>query len=148
MIDGMAGRQPPEVERFQQRIQPYVNRLLEALEESGTRAGAQLDHDRCELTLYGVGEPTAPIAAIMAEAPHGLAVHWRSVPYTRDELVAESQRIMAAVDKLNTGGPRTDGTGLEFTTTDAELLTADDPQGALGSRYPVSIRHGEQPSPY
>ncbi|MGH3356870.1 MAG: hypothetical protein ACRDOJ_13315, partial [Nocardioidaceae bacterium] len=71
-----------------------------------------------------------------------------SAPYTRDELVAETQRIMTAFDKLNTGGPRTDGTALEFTTTDAELLGAVDPQVALGSRYPVTLRHAERPSLY
>ncbi len=144
----MARRWPSETERFQQRIRPYVDRLLEAFEESGAQAGAELDHDRRELTLYGVGEPSADLAAIMAEAPHGLAVQWRSAPYTRDELVAESQRIMAGSDKLHTGGPRTDGTALEFTTTDPELLAADDPQLALGSRYPVRVRRGAQPRLY
>jgi hypothetical protein len=144
----MTRRRPSEVERFQQRIEPYVNRLLQAFERSGTQAGARLDHDRRELTLYGVGEPSAALASLMAEAPHGLAVRWEPAPYTREELVAESQRLMAAFDKLDTGAPRTDGTALEFTTTDAELLAADDPQGALGSRYPVRVRRGEQPSLY
>jgi hypothetical protein len=55
---------------------------------------------------------------------------------------------MAAFDELNTGGPRTDGTGLEFTTSDESLLAAHDPQEALGSRYPVSMRRGERPSLY
>ena len=148
IIDCMTGRRPSEAERFQQRIEPYTNRLLKAFEESGAHAGARLDHDRRELILYGVGDPTAALVAIMAEAPDGLGVQWRSAPYTRDELVAETQRLMRASSKLNTGGPRTDGTALEFTTTDAELLAADDPQGALGSRYPVTIRHGERPSLY
>lgn len=125
-----------------------MTRLLEAFEESGAQAGAEIDHDRREFILYGVGEPPAAVAAIMAEHPEGLRVQWRAAPYTRDELVAETQRIMMASDTLNTGGPRTDGTTLEFTTTDAELLSAADPQEALGSRYPVTIRHGERPSPY
>jgi len=132
--------------QFQQRIGPYVDRLLRASEESGAHAGAKLDQDRRELTVYGVGEPSASLDAIMAEAPAGLGVHWRSAPYTRNELVAETERIMTAFEQLSTGGPRTDGTALEFTTTDADLLTADDPQEALGSRYPVTIRHGGWPS--
>jgi hypothetical protein len=147
-MEGMSGSRPSEAERFQQRIAPYLDRLLNAFEASGAHAGAEIDHDRRELFLYGVGEPPATLEAMLAEAPAGLGVHWRSAPYTRDELVAESQRIMTAVDELDTGGPRTDGTGLEFTTTDVELLAADDPQGALGSRYPVTIRHGERPSLY
>jgi hypothetical protein len=145
-MGGMTERRQSDVERFQQRIGPYLNRLFEACEVSGAHSGAEIDHDRRELILYGVGEPSPPLVAVLAEAPDGLRVQWRSAPYTRDELVAESQRIMRAFDKLNTGGPRTDGTGLEFTTTDAELLAADDPQAALGSRYPVKIRHGRRPS--
>jgi hypothetical protein len=144
----MTRNRPSEAERFQQRIEAYMNRLLAAFDASATRTGAEFDRDRRELILYGVGDPPTALVGIMAEAPDGLQVHWRSAPYTRDELVAESQRIMMASDKLNTGGPRTDGTGLEFTTTDAELLAADDPQRALGSRYPVAIIHGERPSLY
>jgi hypothetical protein len=142
----MTTRRPSEVEGFQQHIEPYLNRLLPVFEESGANAGAELDHDRRELVLYGVGEPSAALVALMAEAPAGLAVRWRSAPYTRDELVPEAERIMRSFDNLNTGGPRTDGTGLEFTTTDADLLATDDPQAALGSRYPVKIRHGARPS--
>ena len=142
----MNGRQPSEAERFQERVGPYVDRLLEAFEESGAQTGAVIDHDRRELVLYGVGAPPAALQALMADAPADLAVQWRSAPFTRDELVAESQRIMTAFTNLNTGGPRTDGTALEFTTTDADLLAADDPQSALGSRYPVTVRRGGRPS--
>jgi hypothetical protein len=148
MIESMSGRRLSEVEAFQQRIGPYLDRLLQAFEESGAHTGAKIDHDRRELILYGVGEPPASLEAMMAEAPADLEVQWRSAPHTRDELVVETQRIMSAFDKLNTGGPRTDGTALEFTTTDAELLAAGDPQGALGSRYPVTIHHGGRPSLY
>ncbi len=125
-----------------------MHRLLEAFEESGAYSGVKIDHERRELILYGVGKPPPALVAVMAEAPPGLEVRWRSAPYTRDELMAESQRIMSASDRLNTGGPRTDGTALEFTTTDAQLLAADDPQAVLGSRYPVMIRRGERPSLY
>lgn len=144
----MTGRRPPEAEGFQQRIGPYLDRLLTAFEASTSHSGAELDHDRRELTLYGVGKPAAALVAMMAEAPAGLRVQWRSAPYTREELVAESERIMTASDRLHTGGPRTDGTALEFTTTDPDLLSADDPQAALGSRYPVTIRHAARPRLY
>ena len=147
-MEGMSESQPSEGERFQQRIGPYVDRLLATFEESGAQAGAAIDHERRELVLYGVGRPPAPLEAMMAGAPAELEVRWRSAPYTRDELVAESERIMAAFTELSTGGPRTDGTALEFTTTDADLLAADDPQAALGSRYPVTVRHGGRPSLY
>lgn len=144
----MTGRRPSEAEGFQQRIGPYVERLLTAFEQSTAHAGAELDNDRRELVLYGVGEPPAALQAIMAEAPDELRVQWRAAPYTHQELVAEVQRIMTAFDKLHTGAPRTDGTALELTTTDAELLAADDPQAALGCRYPVTIRHGTRPRLY
>ena len=137
-----------EDERFQERIDSYLTGMLVAFDASATRTGAEFDRDRRELILYGVGDPPTALVGIMAEAPAGLEVHWRSAPYTRDELVAESKRIMGAFSKLHTGGPRTDGTAVEFTTTDAELLAADDPQRALGSRYPVTIIHGERPSLY
>jgi hypothetical protein len=144
----MAGGRPSDDECFEQRIEPYLDRLLAAFDQSGAQAGASIDHDRRELTLYGVGEPPSTVAAVMADAPEGLGVQWRSAPYTRDELAAESQRIMAAFDELNTGAPLTDGTALEFTTSDEKLLAAEDPQGALGSRYPVRIRRGERPHLY
>lgn len=144
----MTGRRSSEAERFQQRMAPYVTRLLEAFEESGAQAGSEIDHDRRELVLYGVGEPPAALLAVMAEAPDGLRVQWRPAPYTRDELVAENERIMATCSRLHTGGPRPDGTALEFTTTDAALLAAADPQTALGSRYPVRIRRAERPRLY
>jgi len=147
MVD-MTGRRPSDAESFQQRIGPFVQRLLTAFEESAARSGAELDNDRRELVLYGVGEPPAALEAMMAEAPGELRVRWRAAPYTREELVAEVQRIMTASDKLHTGAPRTDGTALEFTTTDAELLAADDPQTVLGSRYPVIILHGARPRLY
>jgi hypothetical protein len=148
MMESMTGRRLSDAERFQQRTAPYVDRLLEVFEESGAQSGVELDHDRRELTLYGVGEPPPALVAVMAEAPDGLEVHWRSAPYTRDELVAESRRIMTAFGELNTGGPRTDGTALEFTTTDPELLAADDPQRRLGSQYPLTIRPGGRASLY
>jgi len=59
------------------------------------------------------------------------------------ELLAEVDRIMDRQPKLNSGGPRHDGTGVDFTTTDAVLLNAADPRAALGARYPVSIEYAE-----
>lgn len=142
----MSGRELSEAERFQERIEPYRTRLFTALQASGDLAGAQIDHDRHALIVCGVGEPSPEVARIIAEAPDFLQVLWRPAPYTQAELVAETERIMLASKRLSTGCPRTDGTGLEFTTTDAELLDTDDPQAALWSRYPVTIRYGERPT--
>ncbi|HET7356884.1 MAG TPA: hypothetical protein VFJ09_09435 [Nocardioidaceae bacterium] len=47
--------------------------------------------------------------------------------------------------RLTSGGARHDGTGIEFTTTDAQLLGAADPQAVLESRYPVTIEYVESP---
>jgi hypothetical protein len=144
----MTGQPASEAERFQQRVGPYIDRLLEAFEACSTMAGAAFDPHRRELVLYVVGEPPATLVDTLAEAPDDLLVQWRPASYTRDELVAESSRIMAANDRLNSGGPSTDGSGLLFTTTDAELLAAVDPQDALGSLYPVTLRHSERPRLY
>jgi hypothetical protein len=147
IMEDMSGRELSEAERFQQLIEPYSTRLLRALQASGAFAGAQFDHDGHALIVYGVGEPSPEVAALLAEAPEILEVVWVSAPYTHAELVAETERIfMLASKRLSTGGPRTDGTALEFTTTDAELLATDDPQEMLGSRYPVTIRYGERPT--
>lgn len=146
MMESMSGRQLSEAERFQQSIEAYRTRLYKAVQASGTYAGGRIDHERRALIFYGVGEPSSEVAAIMAEAPDFLEVVWRPAPYTQAELVAEAERVMTASNRLNTGGPRTDGTGLDFTTTDAELLAAHDPQSALGSRYPVTISYGERPT--
>jgi len=37
------------------------------------------------------------------------------------------------------GGALHDGTGISCTSTDAELLEADDPRKVLGTRYPVIV---------
>lgn len=146
-MEHVNGMELSEAQRFQQRIEPYRTRLYKAVMDSGALTGARMDHDRHAVILYAVGEPSPEVAAIIAEAPDFLQVLWRSAPYTRAELVAEMRRIMLASPKLNTGAPRTDGTAIDFTTTDADLLAADDPQRTLGSRYPVTLRYGERPIP-
>ena len=73
-MEDMGGRELSEAERFQQFIEPYRTRLLRALQTSGALAGAQPDHDRHALIVYGVGEPSAEVAALLAEAPDFLEV--------------------------------------------------------------------------
>ncbi len=50
-------------------------------------------------------------------------------------------------NRLNSAGPRHDGTGISITTTDTELLGADDAQGLLDARYPISVEYGEPALP-
>jgi hypothetical protein len=147
IMGGMTGRQLSEAELFQQSIDAYRTRLYLAVKDSGAFTGARIDHDRKALIFYGVGEPSPEVAAIMAEAPDFVHVQWQAAPNTRDELMAETKRLMLASNTLNAGGPRTDGTALEFTTTDPQLLATQDPQEALGCRYPVTISHGQRPTP-
>jgi hypothetical protein len=51
---------------------------------------------------------------------------------------------MDQFSQLNHGHPTNEGTRLEFTTTDPELLAAPHGQAALGSKYPALIEYGER----
>ncbi|HET6865780.1 MAG TPA: hypothetical protein VFH80_07645 [Solirubrobacteraceae bacterium] len=86
------------------------------------------------------------MAAVLQQAPGIVRVTWRQAPYTQVELASEMRRIMGRFrGRLTSGVARHDGTGIEFTTTDAQLLEATDPQAILQCRYPVSIEYGEPP---
>ena len=132
-----------DAQRVERQVAVYQDRLHEALEECSNFAGMRTQ-DR-QLILYGVGEPTPPIAALMGEAPLALDVVWERVPYTADELDLETRRIMERFPQLNGGGPAHGFTGLEFTTADEALLSVPDPQAALETRYPAAIRYCEAP---
>jgi hypothetical protein len=125
----------------------YTDRLVRAAQRSDNYAGEHVQRDRGLIVLYGVGQPVPEVAAIIDDAPDDLEVQWQRTPYTRSELDREARRVMRHHPRLHTGGPRTDATGLVFTTTDDELLEATDPQRELESRYPVTIRRGPRPVP-
>jgi hypothetical protein len=125
----------------------YTDRLVRAAQRSHNYAGEHVQRDRGRIVLYGVGKPVPKVAAIIDDAPDELEVQWQSTPYTRSELDREARRVMQHHPRLHTGGPRTDATGLVFTTTDDDLIEAPDPQRALGSRYPVTIQRGPRPMP-
>ncbi|HEY3527653.1 MAG TPA: hypothetical protein VGK78_00765 [Nocardioides sp.] len=101
-------------ERWQGQIEDYRNRLMEIARADAGFSGAEIRHETHELIIFGVGEPSKSLVAVMEEAP-----------------------------STNSGGARHDGTSIDFTTTDRSLLEADDPQSALATRYPVSITYGE-----
>ncbi len=83
----------------------------------------------------------------LQQAPDIVRVTWRQVPYTQAKLTSEMRRIMSRFrGRLTSGVARQDGTGIKFTTTDAELLEASEPQVVLECRYPVTIEYGEPPS--
>jgi hypothetical protein len=132
---------------FQRRVGPYTDRLLRALRGSGQYAGEDFQRARGRLVLYGVGDPTPEVAALIEQAPDDLDVAWRSAPYTSAELDREVRRLMQRHPQLNTGSPRGTATGLVFTTNDRDLLEAADPQQRLSTRYPVTIHRGEPPTP-
>jgi hypothetical protein len=68
---------------------------------------------------------------------------WQEAPQSLEELASEARRLMTAHrGRLNMGSARHDGTGIKLTTTDAELLAADEPGEILGARYPVSVEFG------
>lgn len=116
---------------------------MAVFEASGNYASEEIQSKRKRLILYGVGEPTPEVAAIIAEAPDTLEVVWRQAPYTCAELRAETERIMARFPQICEGGPQGAGTGLEFSTIDRELVAAEDPQAVLETRYPVVIEYGQ-----
>lgn len=131
-------------ERWQHEIDDYRNRLMEIAQASERYAGSEIRHQTRELIIFGVGRPTQALAAMMDEAPPNVHVMWKEAPYSLGELTAEMRRIMFGHrGQLNQGGARHDGAGIDFTTTDRRLLEAEDPQAALGTRYPLSIRYGE-----
>ncbi len=133
-----------EHERWQIEIDDYRNRLMEIAQASPRYAGGEIRHETRELIIFGVGEPTKALAAIMEQAPSNVHVTWTEAPYSLAELTADMRRIMSEHrGQLNRGGARHDGTGIDFTTTDRRLLETDDPQAVLGTRYPVSIEYGE-----
>jgi len=135
-----------EHKRWQIEIDDYRNRLMEIAQASPSYAGSEIRHETRELLVFGVGEPTAALVALMDEAPANIRVSWHAAPFSLAELTAEVQRIMTSTalrGRLYSGGARHDGTGMTFTTDDRSLLDADDPQAAVGTHYPVTIEYGE-----
>lgn len=135
-----------EYERWQNDIEAYTDRLVDAVVASGQYAGSEIRHATREFIIFAVGEPSPQVAAIRDQAPDNVRIIWRGAPYTRAELTSEMQRIMSRFrGRLTSGGAANDGTGIQFTTTDTQLLEAPDPQAVLGSRYPVTIGFMESP---
>lgn len=63
-----------------------------------------------------------------------------------EQMVAEVDRLMRVhLARLVSGMVSEDGTRLDFTTTDHEVLSAEDPRTLLGARYPVHVEYGEPP---
>jgi len=63
-----------------------------------------------------------------------------------EQMVAEVDRLMRVHrDRLVSGSVAADGGRLEFTTTDLELLSSEDPRSLLGAGYPVHVEYGEPP---
>ncbi len=124
----------------------YRTKVLELAESSPLYAGAELRHETRELLIFGVGEPSAELAEEIERAPANIRISWREAPYSLAELNAEVERILSEQrGRINSGGARHDGTGLRVTTTDRNLLEASDPQGALATRYPITVEYGEPP---
>lgn len=145
-LDRMGDDAGEEFERWQSETAEWRDRLLTAAQASMGYAGAELRPENQELVIYAVAGPADSMAALIREAASSIRVTWREAPYTLAELTAEVRRLMAEQPgRLNSAGPRHDGTGIQITTTDAELLRTDDPQRKLSARYPISVTYGERP---
>lgn len=122
---------------------PYRDRVMGVVEVAPNYAGSELDYEKRELRVYGVGAPSPAIAAVLAEAPPIIRVRWKQASYTLAELTEEALRLLrASSGRLNSGGALSDGSGISLTTTDPELLEAADPAETLGARYPVTMEYG------
>jgi len=146
MLAGQYGWRPLMERIRRTQLRDYRDRLVAAVEASGTYAGLTTEPHRGgrRVHVYGVGDaPPASVAEVIDEAPDILEVVWHPAPYTHAELVAERDRVMDRFPQLYRGRPTIEGTRLEFGTTDPELLAAPDGQAALGSRYPAVIVYGE-----
>jgi hypothetical protein len=135
-------------ERWGWETVPYRDRVMSVVEVAPNYAGSQIDYEKRELRVYGVGAPTPAIAAVLAEAPPIIRVRWKQASYTLAELTEEALRLLRAhPGRLTSGGGLSDGSGIRLTTTDAELLEAADPRETLGARYPVTIEYGGRAIP-
>jgi hypothetical protein len=129
--------------RWQSETSEYRERLMAIAQDSPSYAGSESRPEVRELVVFGVGRPTDAMVAIIREAPSNIRVTWQEAPYSLEELASEARRLMTAHrGRLNMGSARHDGTGIELTTTDKELLAADEPGEILGARYPVSVEFG------
>ena len=117
-----------EDERWQADIRAYTNRLLGAAVASGQYAGSEIRHATKEFLMFGVGEPSPQVAAVLQQAPSSVRIIWRQAPYTKAELTSEMRRIMSRFrGRFTSGGARNDASGIEFTTTDARMLGCSEP---------------------
>jgi hypothetical protein len=145
-LGNVNGNRLTEYERWQADVGAYTDRLVGAVVASGQYAGAEIRHATREFIIFAMGEPSPPVAAVLQQAPDIVRITWRRAPYTQAELTSEMRRIMSRFHgRLTSGGARHDGTGIELTTTDAQLLGAPDPRAVLECRYPVTIEYGEPP---
>jgi hypothetical protein len=140
----MSHRSLTASERWHNETREYTDRLLASAQSSPRFAGAEFKFENRELIVFAVGIPSEAVAALIREAPANIRVTWQESPYSHAELNAEVRRLMDQEPalRLTTGGAPHDGTCIDFTTTDVELLSADDPQTMLGARYPVAVAYG------
>jgi hypothetical protein len=130
--------------RWQSETSEYNHRLLALARDSSHYAGSESRPGVQELVVFGIGRPSEAMVAMIREAPSNIRVVWHEAPYSLEQLGPEARRLMTEHPaRLNSGGARYDGTCIEFTTTDAELLGADDPGSVLGARYPVRVEFGK-----
>jgi hypothetical protein len=136
-----------KIERYLQRTGRYRERLHLAVVRAGQFASAEVQPARKRFIVWGVGDPATDVAAIIDDAPRDLEIVWRHAPYTERELGQEVERIMGRFPQIHSGSLRDDATGIVLTTTDRDLLKADNLKKRIGSRFPVTLQFGPPPSP-
>lgn len=109
------------------RQQPLL-RLVEQVANAPDRTGyvdAKIDVDRLAVTFFWHGDvPTAVRELVAAEKGAGIAVEFKDVPYTLEELHAESRRILETYEPAVTAAPNDDYTGLKVGVDPAVVSVA------------------------
>lgn len=134
--------------RWQQSTSNFRRALLDVVEASEGFAGAELRPVDHELIIYSAAPVPDAAAELLRSAPPGVRVHWEVAPHSLQELTAELGRLVRVhAGRIHSAAARHDGSCIEVTTTDRELLTSKDPRQMLGARYPIHVSHGERPVP-
>jgi hypothetical protein len=84
-------------EEWQAEISPYENRLFAVAEQNPNYSGGELVFERREIIVYGTGEPSAEVAALLSESPEGTTASWVAVPYSKTELELAADRLSEVI---------------------------------------------------
>lgn len=151
---------PADVELLerQERLNAIASDIQDAAEhdqaDGSGLAGIAVDLDHNELHVYWHGDLTEAVKTHIDKAPEAVTVESFVAPYTRNELLAEIDRISARPlfngkktgQRTMSAAPAVDGTGINVAISGlpSSATSADAPDlvPALDSPYPLAIAVG------